>query len=261
MQSLPCKVALLSILLALCVNSQGLPFYFDPLGNIGGTSFTPLSIPNCGLWLDASDASTVRLSGVSVTNWINKAVQGDSARVIGATNTYPSFCSAELNGKCTVYFDGADYLKSSFLSSTGTTVFVVAKLVSGEAITGARDSDNTRSYWGSASGENVFRYGVGTANGVSISLWGINYRLFTGTHTGTNVSLYAEGTNVLENAQSGSGANFTRTYYIGGAQESTGALLIPSVCYVAELVCYNRALTEPERISVEVYLAQKWFNR
>ena len=36
MQSLPCKVALLSILLAFCVNSQGLPFYFDPLGSIGG---------------------------------------------------------------------------------------------------------------------------------------------------------------------------------------------------------------------------------
>lgn len=37
MQSLSCKVALLSILLAFYVNSQGLPFYFDPMGSIGGS--------------------------------------------------------------------------------------------------------------------------------------------------------------------------------------------------------------------------------
>ena len=36
MQSVFSKVTLLSTLLALCVQAQGLPFYFDPLGNIGG---------------------------------------------------------------------------------------------------------------------------------------------------------------------------------------------------------------------------------
>ena len=41
MQSLSYKVALLSILLALCVNSQGLPFYFDPMGKLGGTTVDP----------------------------------------------------------------------------------------------------------------------------------------------------------------------------------------------------------------------------
>ena len=39
MQSVFSKVALLSILLALCVNSQGLPFYFDPMGKLGNLPY------------------------------------------------------------------------------------------------------------------------------------------------------------------------------------------------------------------------------
>ena len=260
MQSLPCKVALLSILLAFCVNSQGLPFYFDPFGNIGGSSFTPLSIPNCGLWLDASDTSTVQLSGVSVTNWINKAVSGTSASVVGAASTYPSFCPEELNGKCTVYFDGADYLKTSFLSATGTTVFIVAKVTGGQIVVGARDSADTRSYWGIRSAA-VLGAGVGTeANILSTLLWGTQYRLFSGKHDGSFVYVYENGTNILTKTQVGTGANFSRTYYVGGMQESTGALEIPSICYVAEIICYRNSLSETDMDLVEAYLKKKWFN-
>ena len=39
MQSLFSKVALLSILLALSVNSQGLPFYLDPMGKLGSLPY------------------------------------------------------------------------------------------------------------------------------------------------------------------------------------------------------------------------------
>ena len=66
MQSLPCKVVLLSILLALCVNSQGLPFYFDPIGNLGGSSFNPLQL-NPVAWYKADGNALDSVNGFNGT--------------------------------------------------------------------------------------------------------------------------------------------------------------------------------------------------
>lgn len=66
MQSLFSKVALLSILLALCVNSQGLPFYFDPMGKIGGASFNPLQL-NPVAWYKADGNAIDSVGGFNGT--------------------------------------------------------------------------------------------------------------------------------------------------------------------------------------------------
>lgn len=79
MQSIPSKVALLTILLALCVNSQGLPFYFDPLGNIGGTVAS-------NWWTPFGFSEVWELDKTSGTNDIGK-VAGIQSYFVGT----PSF--------------------------------------------------------------------------------------------------------------------------------------------------------------------------
>ena len=66
MQSLSYKVALLSILLAFCVNSQGLPFYFDPMGKLGGSSFNPLQL-NPVAWYKADGNALDSVNGFNGT--------------------------------------------------------------------------------------------------------------------------------------------------------------------------------------------------
>lgn len=66
MQSLPRKVALLSILLALSVQAQGLPFYFDPMGNLGGASFSPLQL-NPVAWYKADGNALDSVNGFNGT--------------------------------------------------------------------------------------------------------------------------------------------------------------------------------------------------
>jgi hypothetical protein len=54
----------------------------DPLD----TSFDPTKIPGCELWLDASDLSTLTLSGTRVTDWTDKSSKGRNA--YQTNNTY-----------------------------------------------------------------------------------------------------------------------------------------------------------------------------
>jgi len=55
-------------------------------GNIVAGIFKPTSIPNCEVWLDASDASTISLNGAKVTNWADKSGNGNDASLGIAAN-------------------------------------------------------------------------------------------------------------------------------------------------------------------------------
>lgn len=242
-------------LLALGVRAQ---FSALPIPQIS-EAWSPLDVPNCGLWLDASDASTVTLSGSQVTNWWNKAISGDSAKYVGASTTWPTYCATQLNGRCTIYFDGNDYLSTSFLSAKGTTVFTVARVISGECICGARDSTDSRSFWGLR--PSIYMgAGIGSDSTVNSTIsWGSLYHCFSGRYSGngTTIFLYDSGTNILQKTQTGNAANYSAGYYIG-ALNSAGSPLIYSTCYLAELLCYRRALEDFERIKIESYLMRKW---
>jgi len=220
------------------------------------TPWTPLNLwPD--MWLDASDAATVTLSGTNVTAWADKSGNGKNAAQVGADTTRPSYLTAQQNGRNTIYFDGGDYLGTSFLSATQTTVIVVARLVSVQTILGARDSDNTRSYFG-ASDTPVVRAAVGSDYGIiSTNAWGTAYRCAGMVYDGTTVAVRADGEEIYTKAQFGTGANFTQGYYVGGLNNK-GALAIPFTGYVGEVLCWRRKLTEAELTALESYLKTKW---
>lgn len=221
-----------------------------------GSAFSPLSL-SPSLWLDASDASTVTLSSSSVTNWTDKSTAGNNARFIGISSTWPTYCATQQNGRCTISFDGGDYLSTGFLSNTGTTIICVAKRTAGELIVGARDSTDTRSGFGSDASGNL-RASVGADAAVnSTTAWGTTYHVFSGRHNGTTVVLRDAGAQVYSKAQSGVAYNFTQGYYIGCFNLGGG----PAgyfTGFVGEILCFRRELTDAEMKQVETYLGTKW---
>ena len=93
------------------------------------SEFTPKSIAGLKAWYDASDTSTISVSGTAVTQWNDKSVnaynttQGTAARrPISGVNTQ--------NGKNVITFDGNDMLTAATASdwtfmhdSTNCTIF------------------------------------------------------------------------------------------------------------------------------------------
>ena len=231
---------------------------FDEQFASASSAFTPLSLAP-SLWLDASDASTITLTGTSVTNWVDKSGAGNHAKFVGASTTWPTACATQQNNRCTILFDGGDYLGTGFLSNTGTTVIAVVKRTAGEILCGARDVSSTRSFWGSDGG-GAFRAGIGNdATIVSTSQWGSVYHVFGGRYDGANVVLRDNGVQTKTQAQNGSGINTTAGYYIGAVYlldlSSPAAYLTG---YVGEILCFRRALTDAEMKQVETYLGTRW---
>lgn len=220
-----------------------------------GGSWTPLSLAP-SLWLDASDAATLTLSGTNVTAWADKSGAGNNAVQVGAVTTTP-VTGAKKNSRTTLYFDGGDYLLTGFLSATGTTFLCVAKMTGGDIIAGARDSANTRSYWGRRSSV-YMGAGVGLdANISGTSQWGTEYHVFAGKHDGSNVKIYDSGSEIYSKTQNGSGENFTSGYMIG-ALNSAGTPLTYGTFNVGEILVFRRALTASEITQVSAYLSAKW---
>ena len=250
------RATLLSIvLLASCAVAGWRGAFDEAFAAASAKVWTPLNlVPD--MWLDASDAATVTLSGTNVTAWADKSGNGSNAAQVGSDATRPNYLADQQNGRNAIYFDGRDYLGTSFLSATQTTVIVVARVVGGEIIAGARDSANTRSFLGASVGK--IRAGVGNDSHVeNTNTWGTAYRCAGMVYDGTTVALRADGEGIYTKAQSGTGANFTRGYYIGGLN-SAGSLIIPFTGYVGEVLCWRRKLTGPELAALESYLKTKW---
>lgn len=229
-----------------------------------GGSWTPLALAP-SLWLDASDAATLTLSGTNVTAWADKSGAGNHAVQIGSVSTRPVILASAQNGLAVVGFDGAQYLSTQTMSPTNSmSVFVVAiHTGSGAYFTcgsrGGVPSANTRSYIGQSFDGAVLSGGVGSqANTVikSTVTW-TSYRTVGLVYDGTTVQLYNAGTNVYDAAQSGSGAD-TQPYYIGTFNQGGS----PSADYmrgrIAEIVVCKRKLSAAEITALSAYLSAKW---
>lgn len=232
---------------------------FDELWTAGRKTFNLLSIPNCELWLDASDSSTVIADGTAVTNWLDKSTAKNNAVAIGADNTRPTAYPAEQNGLCTIGFDGGDYLATGYHSSASQTVFFVALRNGGEAAFGVYGSNTLRSYFGATlSPTDRIRAAIGSDSyGYGSKAWGLSYGCVAAHYDGSNVYIRYNGAADSNWAQTGSGANPTYGYYIG-ALNNQGNRAIPWIGNLAEILVYSRVLDAAEIEQVEAYLMDKW---
>jgi len=255
-------------------------------GVSGGGGFVPTDIAGLKAWYDASDTSTISLSGSAVTQWNDKS--GNNFHVTQSTSAQrPSSGINTINSKNVLTFGGDDVLAAGssadwvFLhNSTGSTVFAVAI------------DDNTVDFEYSIFADSVGSSEVGC--GLRIALDGANPRTLspfvsTGGGSGTLVSLISGGTFSSGTAFYVSGiwdnnnatlANRSLWRKNGGTQFGTNAQNDSPVssnparalCIgnntntgsyawtgkIAEIIMYTGVLSSGNVASVNSYLASKW---
>jgi hypothetical protein len=224
----------------------GIAKYYSPV--------TPLTIPGCSIWLDASDLSSLTLTGSTVTTWKDKSGNANNfTSTIGSTSVLTD------NGMNVVNFSANDAVMSSTNQvplTTSSAIFVVSKLLS---INGS-----TFSYilalpdilgWDDYS----FRY----RDGSSI----IGTRAFGGGGVDGDIGFnnyYVNG--VFDPA---TGGQFLNKYSVistikPGRSGTTRVLLSSSSSgryfkgYIAEFLYYSGGVSLSQRATIENYLMKKW---
>ena len=227
-------------------------------------NFTPRSISGLALWLDASatgslfqdtNAATAATANPNpVGYWRDLSGNGRHATQ-GTANNRPIISPDLRNGRMALRFDGINSLDADFLGFTATSLQTVFAVVYVNTAAG-----NLSSLIGNSAGSPDVRR---DSNTTPSSRWrglGAETNLDDFTNpagsqfrvNGTSTSSVAEQVWHLVTAIRGTGtASFNQ---IGRSQFSARSFGGD----VAEFVCYDRALTDAERNTVERALGKKW---
>lgn len=235
--------------------------YGSGVGGAGG--FLPIS-NDLQLWLDASDLSTITSSGGAVSAWADKSGNGNNAtQPVGANQ--PATGATTRNGRNVIDFGGSPEelrLPSALftISQGANTLFIVSKR-------------NTET----GSEERILAMGQ---NGVGIK-YGLRYSatsgsiLFLNNNAAGNVLTSTGHTNTDFQIIKGRRSGTTQAISVNGATEDTntngddttgvdlariGSLFGASylIGSVAEVLIYNRSLSDAESDVIERYLSAKW---
>jgi hypothetical protein len=230
-----------------------------PYQTLAPAGFLPTSIPGCALWLDAADASTLTLSGSTVTAWADKS-GGSIAVGVSGTPTWSSNA---------VRFTGSQYFSNASLSlpMSNMTVFLVGYNTSGygggllSLVPIATGVDWNQS--------NAITYNFSTNPGELYTTFNFNATsfnvnrtfassplLFTHVQNGTATTLFAYGSNYSTGTLSmGTTTGFSIGARFQGGNGTANAFLTGQV---NEVLLFSNALTTAQRQQVEGYLAWKW---
>ena len=224
---------------------------------ITGPSKTFVATSGLQLWLQSGTG--VILSGSLVTQWNDQSSLGNNA--IQATGSaQPFYTPASVNGWPTVSFNGTQSLQvqnSTNFNFANPTLFVVGRSIDGGSFTAKNNalaSDSTRRKL-QLGGGFIFASG---SDGASISA-PVSDSIF---HIFGETSYAADqNTLALDGTESQQWTTLDFTSY------NSAQLLIGSAFSngleslngdIAEILIYNRALTTPERLDVELYFYMKY---
>jgi hypothetical protein len=215
--------------------------------------FSPLLIPGCSAWLDATDTSSITFSNSNVTQWNDKSQTGTSCSITGTS--LPTL--SNINSLNSVHFNSAssNLATINFASSTLSTNFTMFSVFVGTG--------------GSTSFPRYFR--LKTSGGQVILYQNSGLSEFLNGTFGTAVSF--SGNTLVSwvgssstyfvlngNTQSGSisdvSSNVTGLWVGGDGGNGAGSDFMTGD--YGEIIFYNNALTIPQRQQVEGYLAWKW---
>jgi len=207
-------------------------------------SFSPKNISGLSLWLK-SDAG-VTLSGSNVTAWADQSGNGNN---FSDVVNMPMLVNDSINEYPAIYFRGTDYLyNSGFTTEGANTFFNVVKFLSGNRVF---TSINT----------NIL---IGSYGGHSDRMYDDNGWTYEGNNNSTdwklNSAYFGQGSSFYQNGillGTGSGESGLVGISIGGHpnwEDGAGT----AECYHAEVIMYNRQLSEIERQQVESYLNTKY---
>ena len=229
-------------------------------GGVRQCDFNPKDVPGLTLWLDASEQD------LNPAAWPDRS--GHFGQILSPDITPPVVATGGLYAHNTVRFDNNMLQDVHFRSADGgLTLFVVVKADCTGAyhniIDRLGDSDGVNAgrsdvmLWIDPNCHFELATGAGVRSAVTADHWQVVVATFEASGT---VSLYtsAAGERVLEGASTGSsasaGASTAQVYYDlfnrNDAQKFSGE--------VAELLIYDRAVTEEEMESVFGHLQAKW---
>jgi len=237
------------------------------VGSVLGALAVPPVTDGLKFRVDASDASSLVTNATgNVSQWNdlsgagNHVAQTDNAKK-------PLFNPAGLDGKPSLSFNSANVLFRSggILCYSNHTAFLVAKATAftendmlGSGGTGAGDI-LVMHY--KTSGNNVFRGHYWGASGLATKDSAINTAIsvplvFAQRMNGTALELYRNG--ALDAVQPFSSFSANKKAIVLGCRYTAGNT---GKCFAGELsevLIYERALSDAERVQVEEYLTEKW---
>ncbi|PKN79410.1 MAG: hypothetical protein CVU48_05325 [Candidatus Cloacimonetes bacterium HGW-Cloacimonetes-1] len=230
----------------------------------------PANISNgLQMWLDADALGWA--DGTSVSNWPDQSGNNKNA-VQDTTNFKPTYRTNIVNGKPAIVFDGTDYLAfdGNIAVNTNYTIIAVVKRTANSPgsfhyfLGGIINSQNKNLQLGWR-GNTTFTHGQYTNDyDMSVDAYSAGQipRIFTTRHSttmGKNLFLNGSchGVN-MNSAVSGRLANLTAWVGAGIGRYMSGTINTRFNGWMAELIFYNRYLTETERKSIETYLSAKY---
>jgi Concanavalin A-like lectin/glucanases superfamily len=219
-------------------------------------SYNPTTVAGCCLWLDGADSTST--SAITSGTWYDKSSFASNATAYAGGS---SFSMGSINGLSAVTFSSAAnaFVANTTLSTSGFSIFFVVRITSlsgnGTRFVMSGEGYGLQIYALSAS----FPFQLGTyvysffpSNNSSISQNAIFIYSVT-----IGPSLYYQWINGVANSSSGSGNLSLSSIYIGNVNGPTDSTLA-FVGQMGEFLVYNSSLTDPQRQTIEGYLASKW---
>lgn len=243
---------------------QLLEYYLINKWKVPTTIFSnPTTVSGCRLWLDASDRSTISLSGTSVTQWNDKS--GNSNNATGITSYLPTYTS----GTPQINFSGTQGMRTPYVpNSSGTTEhgFIVLKpSSSAQYFLDSSDTTNGRNlrlypniyfYWAvGKGGAHLLPAGNG---GIMYSTPSVGkFMLYSWFITGGISGSICQSANKTQDAPTATGQDFASGTYtqIGARGTTPGSGLVGSI---QEVIIYNTDIGPANREIISNYLMNKW---
>ncbi|MEL0119013.1 MAG: immunoglobulin-like domain-containing protein, partial [Opitutae bacterium] len=209
-------------------------------------------IPRAGLQLhlDASHFAALLKEGDPIPVWAD--LSGFN-RHASDTRGEPTFAPRAINGHPAVHFDAEDLMATPHhFGNRQYSLLTVSQFDGGTAgrLISSRDVNYILGYW---QGREDIAHLEGWVNDQNAGpLISTDPHLYTATNTGTNRSqFYSDGVNLTENASPNGRIGKIQ---FGGYQAANEL----SSGYIAEVIIYDRVLTNSERLGVEAYLNGKY---
>jgi hypothetical protein len=223
--------------------------------------FSPGDLSGLSLWLDASDATTLTVSGSSVSAWADKSGNGYNVSQ-GTSAAQPTTGLETQNGLNVLSFDGTKGMRTANgdLNVPTLTAFVVCKSSSGGRVIYGLPHDATVHttpffrflHFRILGGETLNqRLNGESASSASDAMPTTTVSLRLESASGDS---YINGTRVINAAAVSLTYPNSVPFCVG--ENAAGAERI--VGFFCEIVVFDRALTATETSDVESYLAAKW---
>jgi hypothetical protein len=223
----------------------------------------PTDLPVKGglaLWLDASDDTTFSYSsGTSVSQWRDKS--GNNFHATQALSANQPSRSTTQNSRKTVNFDGTNDTVTipNFVCNSEISIFVVSNCGTTLLIEHSTDTNSNQGFYFYGGGNGMIYITRSTGSIISNTNWlSGGYSIASAVNsTGLDLLTYKNGTQqtiITDGRSSLTNSFVTNTLYIG----SRGANSLWSSGPIAEIIIYNRKVTNAERNLIHTYLGQKW---